>query len=272
MNVTSGAVSIRRIVVKLDSGASSLPALQVAVRLAAALGAELEGVFVEDINLMRLASLPFLREVRAFSLAEQAISAEGMQRDLRVLARQAEQALAQAAAASGVSCSFRVWRGHTGVESISASFDADILSLGTGGPHGAYHRALPRLSAQVPGGRSVHAETISVLFSDSPRSLKALAAACHLAGTLHAGIRVLLPPPADAAGDRLQQLAAGVLEAHGQKAGFVRLDAVDPTALAEHIGRSAANVLIVDVDHPLLRRAGVAHCLEQLEGTVLLVR
>jgi len=271
MNAVGGSVSIRRIVVKLDSGgASGLPALQVAVRLAAALGAELEGVFVEDINLLRLASLPFSREVRAFSLAEQAISAEGMQRDLRVLARQAEQALAQAAAASGVRCSFRVWRGHTGVENFSASFEADILSLGAGGLRSAYHRALPLLSAHVPA-RVVAVETISVLFSDSPQSLKALAAACHLAGTLDAAIRVLLPPPADAAGD-LQRLAAEALAAHGRQAGFVRLGAVSSTALAERIGRSAANVLIADVDHPLLRRAGVAHCLEQLAGTVLLVR
>lgn len=272
MNVVSGAVSIRRIVVKLDSGAPGVPALQVAVRLAAALGAELEGVFVEDINLVRLASLPFLREVRAFSLGEQAISVEGMQRDLRVLARQAEQTLAQAAAASGVSCSFRVWRGHAGVESISAGVDADILSLGAGGLRSAYHRALPRLSAQVSGARIARVETISVLFSDSPRSLKALAAACHLAGALHADMRVLLPPPAEPDDDRLQRLAAEVLAAHGRKAGFVHSDAADPVALAGHIGRSAANVLIADVDHPLLRQAGVAECLEQLEGTVLLVR
>jgi hypothetical protein len=270
MNAVSGSVSIRRIVVKLDSGASGLPALQVAVRLAAALGAELEGVFVEDINLVRLASLPFSREVRALSLGEQAISAEGMQRELRVLARQAEQALAQAAAASGVSCSFRVWRGHTGVEHFSASFEADILSLGAGGLSSAYHGALPLLSARVPG-RVVSVETINVLFGDSPRSCKALAAACHLAGTLNAAIRVLLPPPADVAGD-LQRLAAEVLAAHGRQAGFVRLGEISPTALAERIGRSAANVLIADIDHPLLRRAGVAHCLEQLAGTVLLVR
>lgn len=267
MNAVAGPLAIRRIIVTLDSSASGLPALQVAVRLAAAIGAELEGVFIEDINLVRLAGLPFLREVRACSLVERTISAEGMQRDLRVLARQAEQTLAQAAAASGVSCSFRVWRGHTGIESLSASFEADILSVGAGMRRTVY-RSMPLLSAFHQGG-AFAVRTISILFSDSPRGIKALATACHLGKTLNAAIRVLLP----AAGtDDLECQAVEVLAAHGRQARFLRLGTDGPAALAAGIGTEADNVLIAEVDHPLLRQAGVARCLERLAGPVLFVR
>jgi len=92
----------RYIVVTLDASESGRPALQTAVRLAALLGAGLEGVFVEDINLIRLAGLPFLREVRPWSLADEEISTQRMQRELRTLARRAEQMLERVARETGV--------------------------------------------------------------------------------------------------------------------------------------------------------------------------
>ena len=49
----------RRILVALDASAHSHAALAAAVALAARLHAEIEGLFVEDINLLRLAELPF---------------------------------------------------------------------------------------------------------------------------------------------------------------------------------------------------------------------
>ena len=152
--------AIRRIVVTLDNSESAQSVLDVAVRLAAVLGAELEGVFVEDINLIRLSGLPFLREIRVWSLAEEGISTQSMQRDLRALARQAERVFLEAAQAMGVGCTFRVWRGHASVETLSASFEADIISL-RGGPTLLYH-ARPLMNTRSP------AASINVLFSASP--------------------------------------------------------------------------------------------------------
>ena len=54
----------RRIVVALDASSHSHAALAAAVALAGRLQAELQGIFVEDVNLLRLAELPFAREVR----------------------------------------------------------------------------------------------------------------------------------------------------------------------------------------------------------------
>ena len=48
-----------RVVVALDSSPQSEKALRAAVELATLLDAELEGLFVEDINLMHLCGLPF---------------------------------------------------------------------------------------------------------------------------------------------------------------------------------------------------------------------
>jgi len=258
----------RRIVVTLNGSPAGPLALDIAVRLAAALGAELEGIFIEDINLMRLADLPFLREVRAHSLVEQAISAADLQRDLHLLARQAESKLQRAAAAGGVRCSFRVWRGHARLETLNSSFEADILSLGGTGMHSAHHAffQLPWRSPQAPA-----IETVNVLFNDSDQGHRTLTAACQLAGSLGARLNVLLPAGvADAAPERQ---AAAVLAMHAAgPAMYIRFDADDAQALITRIGKTAGRVVVIGSDDPLLYRAGLARWLETLSGPLLLVR
>jgi len=269
VNVTLEPDSFRRIVVTLDGSAAGPAALDIAVRLAAALDAQLEGVFVEDVNLVRLADLPFLREVRAHSLVEQAISAESLLRDLRVLARQAEQTLLQAAAARGVSCSFRTWRGHTGLESLSSSFEADILTLGGAGARAAY-RSLSLLPRQAP--RASVFETVDVLFGDTPQGRKALVVACHLAANLDARINVLLPADAGNVAT-LEGRVKSVLAAHGvSRAVIMAVDTGDPQALVARVGRSANRVVVVGGDNPLLRQGGLARWRETLAGPLLVVR
>ncbi|MGB7837261.1 MAG: universal stress protein, partial [Terrimicrobiaceae bacterium] len=56
-------MNIRRILVALDASAHSRAALEAACELALGLDAELSGLFVEDINLLRLAQLPFASEI-----------------------------------------------------------------------------------------------------------------------------------------------------------------------------------------------------------------
>ena len=55
---------IRRVVVALDASPCSRIVLRGAARISAALGAEVEGLFVEDIRLLTLAELPIAAEVR----------------------------------------------------------------------------------------------------------------------------------------------------------------------------------------------------------------
>ena len=54
---------IRRILLALEAGNGGSAAMEAATHLAAQLNAELHGLFLEDINLIRLAELPFAREI-----------------------------------------------------------------------------------------------------------------------------------------------------------------------------------------------------------------
>ena len=111
MNHTDRGVSIRRILVCLDTSADSLTALQVASEMAGRLKANLLGLFVEDIDLLRVAELPFAREVSFFSSTLQPLELSRIEMQLRAQANQMRRALGEAAERERVSSEFHVARG-----------------------------------------------------------------------------------------------------------------------------------------------------------------
>jgi nucleotide-binding universal stress UspA family protein len=121
---------IRRILAALDASASSLSALQTAVDLAARFDAELQGLFVEDINLLRLAQLPFAREISFFSPHSRRIVPEEMELQLRAQASRIPDVLAKTADRLGVTWEFRIVRGDVGSEVLSAGAGADLVVMG----------------------------------------------------------------------------------------------------------------------------------------------
>ncbi|MFW5810637.1 MAG: universal stress protein, partial [Thermodesulfobacteriota bacterium] len=60
--------TIRRILVALDASPASLEGLKTAAELAERLNAELYGLFVEDIDLLRAVELPFVTEIGYLSM------------------------------------------------------------------------------------------------------------------------------------------------------------------------------------------------------------
>lgn len=71
---------VRRILVAPETSTQSLAALKTAVTLAAELGADLEGLFVEDVNLVRVASLPIARRILYPSGDEEPLDSSLMER------------------------------------------------------------------------------------------------------------------------------------------------------------------------------------------------
>lgn len=120
----------QRILVALDASTSSLAALQASAGLAAALKADLVGLFVEDVNLIRFSGLPFAQEQRWPAARRQQLDEQQMEHQLRLRAAQARRALAAAADQLEVTWTFRVVRGQVTQEVLTACLEADVLSLG----------------------------------------------------------------------------------------------------------------------------------------------
>lgn len=124
---------IQRILVAIDGSPHSLAALKLAADLASKVEAELIGVYVEDVNLLRLAELPITREVGFYSARVREIDVQRIKRQLRGQARRAEQALALIAESVEVRWSFQIARGLIPAEILAAAASSDLVILGKSG-------------------------------------------------------------------------------------------------------------------------------------------
>jgi nucleotide-binding universal stress UspA family protein len=116
--------------VALDASPESLAALDHAASLAARLQAELEGLFVEDEDLLNVARQPFAREVSRLTNIARSLDQATLEEDLRNQAALARRALRQKAEALRLRWSFRVVRGRLEGVIQSASASADLVAMG----------------------------------------------------------------------------------------------------------------------------------------------
>jgi nucleotide-binding universal stress UspA family protein len=139
MSSAPGLNEIRRILIALDASPASLAALDLAADLALRYQAELIGVYVEDINLLRSADIPFTEEVGAFSASTRLIDSSHIERELKAHARRVEQLLSSIAKRANLRWSFRSSRGQIPIELMAAASDSDLIILGKTGWSGCKH-------------------------------------------------------------------------------------------------------------------------------------
>jgi nucleotide-binding universal stress UspA family protein len=261
MNSTDKKQAEQCIAVTLDAFGLSASALDQAVRLAARMGARLEGIFVEDIELLQLAELPFIREVRLQSRSEASMNPARMEQEFRVLARRAERLLGEQAARHNVSWTFRIWRGSIDSDLLGAALEADVLSLTRLGARLA-------CSPAVRAGRS----GIAVLFDGSAASLRALDTAAKLAQDPHVRLDVLLLSAGGAAvPDALQQLAREKLGDLPAAIQFVSQPENALSALLDTLAELNSAALIIERENSLLSPALLQN-LSNRDCSLLVVR
>jgi nucleotide-binding universal stress UspA family protein len=120
----------RRIVVGLDAGPRGRATLEAAAQVAARMQAELVGLFVEDIDLLHLAGMPFAREVGYPSAVLRPLDVAAMERALSATAQEVQRTLAAIAGRAPLSWSFRIARGAVLPELRAAAAGGDIVVTG----------------------------------------------------------------------------------------------------------------------------------------------
>ena len=133
MNQATPEGQSRRIVVALDASSYSLAALRAAAELAELLDVELEGLFIEDINLLYLCGFPFSQEIGSYTATVRPLENAVVERQLRTLAAHIHQAMNRVVLKSPVRWTFHVRRGSVVNELLAAAQSADILSIGRSG-------------------------------------------------------------------------------------------------------------------------------------------
>ena len=271
---------IRRILVALDTSHHSLAALEAAAELAATLEAELEGLFVEDVNLLRLAALPMAREVRYPFVATRELDRARMERQLRAQATQARRALAAACQTRKVKWSFRVVRGKVSPQVLEAALGADLLSLGKASRPltrrvrlGSTARAA---TARAPGSvlllqRDVPIHPpIIVTYDGSPAARQALATAVPFAHKAGKHLTILILADTREAAKQLRAQVAERLRGVDLSLRYQRMADASAAALAHKVRAEGSGLLVLT--GTILPAEALHTLLDDIECPVLLVR
>jgi hypothetical protein len=120
---------IRRVVVALDASPYSRAVLRTAARIAVGLGAQLEGLFVEDARLLEVADLSIAAELRQPG-GMRAYDRPLAERELRVVAQTVERWAGEIARQHNPEWRFRVVRGNIAQSVMEAAGANALLSLG----------------------------------------------------------------------------------------------------------------------------------------------
>ncbi len=121
------AVPDARIVLALDSTVHAAASMAIALHLARDTQAELESVFVEDVDLLNLAALPFTQELGRDSGTLRPMRHADLESLLRRRAEQARRFVAERAGAARLEFSFRVARGTIAREAMDAAATAELV-------------------------------------------------------------------------------------------------------------------------------------------------
>lgn len=264
----------RVILVAIDASPQSLAALETAARVASRLHAELRAMYVEDINLLRTAQLPFASAVGA-SGKPHPLTVDTLEHQLRRHAEIARRAVEAAGARSHVIWSFAVARGTVLEEIARAAAAAEIVTVGRAGwfPRGTRLGSITRSLLERGTASLLMVEKIgveaplAVVFDGSPAAQHALALAAALTADQPFPITVLLA-------GRSAQMPEDAIRELNQAGVPIRIEmpAGDSAeALGESLRRLPAQTVLVPTSI-FSGSAQAAVTLERLNRCVFLVR
>ncbi len=271
---------IQRILVALDASTHSLAGLEAAVALASKLKAEILGVYVEDINLLRMAEMPFARELGQYSARPRKLDTGQLERQLRIQADRARLALVQAAEAADLRWSFRVVRGSIPAELIAATDETDLIILGQ---RGWSHFAQVGSTTQtiVTQARKLTlilregirlGQAVLTIYDGAAAAEDALSLGGALAQEKDGTLIVLLIAPDREAAEKLYQEVSAWGQSHDLPISFRWLKEVDARLICNIAQTESSGVLIVPKDVSTMTEEALLAILVDISCPVMLVR
>lgn len=245
----------RRMVIGLCAGVASEEGLAAAAEIAALMGLEIEGLFIEDEAVLGLSAFPFLREIEAGSLASRPLKAARLESEMRLAAGARHKALAQAARRTRTAFRFQAVRGEIEAVVLRSAGAADIMVVIE--PGGAAERSS---HAAVTMRRAAMRSSASMLYVPAPVSRR------------HGAVAAIVRPGADEAD--VLRLAARIAAASGNdlvvlSTNIADIDRQRIAELAGALGLVASHVKLLPLADDSL--GALARALEAVERRLLVL-
>jgi hypothetical protein len=154
MTANDKDVTVRRVLVALDSSPESRALLDLAADLAECLESTLLGLFVEDQDILDFTDMPIARQVSNTGLGISDLTRQHMESHYRSQAAAARRAVEAAAARRRIQCAFETRRGKTAFEIGAAARARDLIAVSPTVGHVAPTRGLDLfagLASEVSG-------------------------------------------------------------------------------------------------------------------------
>jgi hypothetical protein len=230
--------------------------------------AEIAGVFLEDHNLFRLAELPFTTELCRMTTTQRSLTTAALERQMRVQALHAEQALRSVAERAGSPWSFRKHRGRLGT-ALAQARDVDLLLIGTVRAALVSAGELRASARMVRAGDVESLRPVAVLVDHADSAARALEAGIELAESTGRGLIVFLSDEATEAhldlSRRLQLLGP-------KRAAIQTVPAPGTGTLLAAVRRAAPAVLIVGASEAGFEEPRIGALQRELRCPMLVVR
>jgi nucleotide-binding universal stress UspA family protein len=272
---------IHSIAVAIDCSPHSKASLEAAAEMATRLKAELIGIFVEDINLLHMAGLPFAEQVRLYTATTEKLDTAQLERMLRLQAEQARDMLEHIAQTRTLHHTFRVLRGMVPEQLMLAAPEADMLVLGRSGRSPSCRKGLGSTARTAldeckmnvmlmrPGVTAAEGPLL-VLCDSSEASKRALRTALEIAGpksTLH----LLVTDPAPEAVQCCKKETDAMLNGRPIETEYYHLPFTEGKQLASFIRMIDSGLLVIG-EGMNLPEATVRELIDNIDYPVLVVK
>lgn len=270
---------IKRIVVAIDASPTSLAALEATAELAARWDAEVLGIFVEDTDLLRMATLPFAGEVGSHSGSFRAIDPADIKRQFRSQSERARQAFERTAQRLRIRSSFAVAQGTVKEQLLAALRDADLLSLGKGGRSLAAHLGLGStaraIASAARGSVLIHSHIrrikgpVAVVYDGAVGGERGLATALAFTRGNWRGVVVLCVAATKEDARELAEQADRLATEEGLTTECRHLTPADAGRLVRLARLHGADAMIVPAHSPILPDAAIEAVITGFSGPVV---
>jgi nucleotide-binding universal stress UspA family protein len=240
------------------------------------------GLFIEDINLLRLARLPFAQEVGLHTALRRRLDTSEMERQLRTQAVCVRRAFAQLTERAQVRRSFRVVRGAVTEEILRAGEEADIVILGRSGWSVGRRSNLGSTARAVVSGASCLAlvlehgmrvtSPIAVVYDGAPAGQRALRLGVRLVKEHGGPLWVLVLGDGLDKAEEMQDEARDVLREYDVAVRYHLLTESSVPKIVHIIHGEPGGTLLVPARGTVLRDEAFQELVDALSVPVLVVR
>ena len=280
----------RRLLVALDAAEDAHRLLDAAADMAVRMNAELAGLFVEDADLIGLGDNPLIRTVSAYTGVSGAIRRGAIEQALRRQIAEARAAFERIASARRIVASFEVRRGRLAAALESVEEETDIILVRRAAPNVQHMAASKRARVNAATRQIVMTTQRSVivldvgaasnqalgrvvaLYDGSPETESTLIAAADIADRRGGdGITVVPLAASEAEAEALAARARETLARYGHRPAVAARAAPDIAAVCS-VCAAHGGVLVLHARHALLAGDGMAHLLDDIDCSVMVVR